>query len=683
MLDRLQISTQLMIAFLAMALVTTFTGVSGVISTSIVGDESETVAVDLAPLGDAAMEIKLTATTAHLLLEEIMAGDSTESIDDVWTLLEDSRWYATAILEGGTNDEGTFVASDSPEVRAQIEDVLVALDALIAVSESRYARIDAQEGVGSGADQQFDSLYENLQDSLAKLLPALRESTDPSAMAAIENVGEARYRLANGHLFLEELLSGDDELTYESVAGDFTAAKERIEAIRIPALANNVSQLSSDITALADTAKTRTDNTLANLAADADADIEFDASFERFIALADAAEEIVHDDMDIGLTQMYRQITLSQYTMLGITIAGFALAIGFTVMARRVIVQPITRLSGNMNKLAGRDTGVDIPYTSAKNEIGDIARAVQVFKENMLTTDKLTAEKEQDQKSREAAIAARSRAIQKFDGEITRDLETMASSVTTVRDTSGKLNEAADLNAAMANEVSTASSEANRNVQTVASAAEQLSASINEIRAQVDRSLAISGNAVTQAERTNGLVEGLAVSATKIGEVLNLISEIADQTNLLALNATIEAARAGDAGKGFAVVASEVKNLATQTGRATDEIGAQITGIQNATSESVEAIRGISTIIADMSEIASSIASAIEQQSMATSEIAARVLDASDATNKASEKSETIQSAAEQNRTRASQLADAARELASGSNSLRKSVDTFLGDVRT
>ncbi|MBC07186.1 methyl-accepting chemotaxis protein [Thalassospira sp.] len=683
MLDRLRISTRLMMAFLAMALVTTLTGISGIVFTSMLADESETVAVDLAPLGDAAMEIKLTATNAHLLLEEIMGGDGAEDIGEVWALLDESRWYANAILNGGSNDEGTFVASQSPAVRAQIEEVLVALDTLIAVSERRYSRIASKEGVGTGADQEFDSLYENLQEGLAKLLPPLRQSYDPGALAAVENIGEARYRLANGHLFLEELLSGDEELTYEGVAQNFTEARDRISAIKIPALSSQITTLANDINTLASTAKTRADNTLANLSADENADIEFDASFERFISLADAAEEIVHDDMDAGLVLMDERITLSEVTMVVITVAGFALAIMFTIGARRGIVHPITRLAGDMDKLAGRDINVDIPFVGAQTEIGDMARSVQVFKDNMIASDKMTAEKEQEQKARDAANAARLASIKQFDGEISRILGTVTGSVGTVNDTSDTLNKTADRNAAMASDVHDASSEANRNVQTVASAAEELSASINEIRSQVDRSLEISGSAVSQAEHTNQLVEGLAVSAAKIGEVLGLISDIAEQTNLLALNATIEAARAGDAGKGFAVVASEVKNLANQTGKATDEIGAQITGIQDATKQSVDAIKGITTVISDMSEIASSIAAAIEEQGVATAEIAARVLDASDATSKAADQSDSIQSAAEQNRARAVDLAKAAQELATGSNALRKSVDSFLEDVRT
>lgn len=669
-------------AFGIMALVTTMTGVAGIVFTKLLSSESKTVAVDLAPLGDAAMEIKLTATNAHLVLEEIMGGDDSEDINQVRALLDESRWYANAILDGGTNDEGTFVATRNPEIRRQTEDVLVALDALIAESERRYARIASQEGVGTGADQQFDSLYEDLQADLAKLLEPLRQSTDSAVLAAIENVGEARYRLANGHLFLEELLSGDPELTYDGVAENFTEARNRITAITIPALSDQTAKLANDINTLANAARTRADNTLANLSADAEADVEFDASFERFISLADAAEEIVHDDMDAGLSQMESQIALSEATMITVTIAGFVLAILFTIAARRGIAYPITRLASDMEKLAGRDINVDIPYVGAHTEIGDMARSVQVFKDNMIASDKMTAEKEREQKALDAANAARLASIKKFDGEISRILGTVTGSVGTVKDTSDTLNEAADHNAAMAHDVNSASSEANRNVQTVASAAEELSASINEIRAQVDRSLEISGNAVSQAEHTNQLVEGLAVSAAKIGEVLGLISDIAEQTNLLALNATIEAARAGDAGKGFAVVASEVKNLANQTGKATDEIGSQITGIQDATKQSVDAIKGITTVISDMSEIASAIASAIEQQGVATAEIAARVLDASDATSKASDQSDSIQSAAEQNRTRASELARAAHELASGSNALRQSVDAFLDDVR-
>lgn len=459
-------------------------------------------------------------------------------------------------------------------------------------------------------------------------------------------------------------------------------ARQRIEAIDIPTLSDAIAKLSKDIQTLADTAKTRTDNTLASTAANATADVEFDNSFTSFINLADAAEEIIHDDMDLGLVVMYRQIGFSQWTMAIITTIGFVLAILFTIWARRGIVRPITLLSGNMERLAGRDMKVEIPYLAARNEIGDMARSVQVFKDSMVTADQLAEEKERDQKARDAANIARESSIQNFDGEISRILGLVTGSVSKVKDTSGSINKTADQNAAMATEIVSASSEANRNVQTVASAAEQLSASINNIRDQVDRSSAISQNAVSQAEHTNALVEGLAASAAKIGEVLGLISDIAAQTNLLALNATIEAARAGDAGKGFAVVASEVKNLATQTSRATDEIGAQISGIQDATRESVQAIQDISHVISDMSEISAAIATAIEQQGLATAEIAARVLDASDATSTASGKSDNIHSAAEQNRARATELAEAARELSSGSNALRTSVDKFLEDVR-
>jgi methyl-accepting chemotaxis protein len=226
--------------------------------------------------------------------------------------------------------------------------------------------------------------------------------------------------------------------------------------------------------------------------------------------------------------------------------------------------------------------------------------------------------------------------------------------------------------------VAAAAEQATSNVQTVAAAAEEMAKSIEEIGRQVTQSATIAGRAVEEAERTNGSVAGLAEAAQKIGEVVELISDIASQTNLLALNATIEAARAGDAGKGFAVVASEVKSLANQTAKATEEIAAQIAGMQDATKGTVTAIKGISSTIGEISEIAAAIASAVEQQSAATQEISRNVQEAATGTQDVSANIASVNQAASETGKSAGDVLTAAQELSRQGDRLREEIDRFL-----
>jgi|TARA_R110000787_G_C13418432_1_gene444681 methyl-accepting chemotaxis protein len=683
MIEKLKIRTRLLLAFGIMALVTATTGAAGIFFANTIGEESETVAINLAPLGDAAMEIKLSATKAHLIFEEIMAGDTGEDINEVWDLLAQSNWYADAILNGGTNDEGRFVASQNPDVRAKMQSVQSAIAEFIKSAEDRYGQLVGREGIGTGADQSFDALYEDLQTGLSAVLPDIKQSGDPQTLDAIEAIGSAKFRLANGHLFLEELLSGDDAVTIDEVTGDFKSAADGLATIKIAAATAKVNTLIEDIEKLSTTARSRVDNTVGQLSAGSQSDEDFDASFTRFITLADEAEGIIHDDMDSGVSQMQGVVSSSTITMIVITAIGFTLAILFTLWARNSISGKITTLATNMEQLAANKLDIAVPYSTAKDEIGDMARSVKVFQANMIAGEQLTREKETEQAERNRVNQKRESAIRKFDGEIAKLVTELSTSVSQIDETSNAITHSAGQNSSKAEDIANASASANQNVQTVAAAAEQLSASIQEILEQVSSSSDISRQAVDQANHTNGLVEGLAASATQIGEVLSLISDIADQTNLLALNATIEAARAGDAGKGFAVVASEVKNLANQTAKATDEISSQIGGIQKATQDAVEAIQQISRIISAMSEVSSGIASAMEEQGSATREIASSVSNASQGTNEASERSMEIREIADESQHQAGALAQASKNMANSSQSLRGSVDQFLNEVRS
>jgi len=346
------------------------------------------------------------------------------------------------------------------------------------------------------------------------------------------------------------------------------------------------------------------------------------------------------------------------------------------------ISRPIVSMTDAMTKLAEGDKETEIPAQDHKDEVGSMAAAVQVFKENMIKAEQLAAEQEKERAGRERRAKAVDDLTKSFDSEVGTVIETVAAASTEMDSTATSMSATAEETSRQAASAASASEQASANVQTVASAAEELSSSISEISRQVSQSSSIASKAVDQASTTHDTVQGLVASAAKIGEVVQLITDIAEQTNLLALNATIEAARAGDAGKGFAVVASEVKNLANQTGKATEEIGGQIEGVQKQTEEAAEAIEAISKVISEIDEIASAIAAAVEEQNAATNEIARNVEEASTGTSEVSSNVAGVTQAANETGQAAGTVREAAKDLAGQTEALKGIVDKFLTDVR-
>jgi methyl-accepting chemotaxis protein len=357
-------------------------------------------------------------------------------------------------------------------------------------------------------------------------------------------------------------------------------------------------------------------------------------------------------------------------------------AVLFGVM--KGVVGPIGRMTEAMTVLAGGDTGVGIPSLSRSDEVGDMARSVEVFKANLVKVGQMQAEQE---RLKIEAEAEKRRALHEMADNFEKSV---LSVVTTVSGSSTQLHSAAQSLSAMAEQtnkqseaVAHAADEASSNVQTVAAAAEELSSSIHEISNQVGNSARVSAGAVEEATRVNSKVQGLAGAVAKISEVVNLINDIASQTNLLALNATIEAARAGEAGKGFAVVANEVKNLANQTAKATDEITAQINAVQGATQDAVQGIEGITATINHISDIAAAIAQAVEEQGAATNEISRSVQQASHGTSEVSSNIAGVTHASTETGSAACQVLSASSELSRQSEHLREDVHRFIDHLRS
>ncbi|OKH86814.1 methyl-accepting chemotaxis protein [Thalassospira sp. TSL5-1] len=363
-----------------------------------------------------------------------------------------------------------------------------------------------------------------------------------------------------------------------------------------------------------------------------------------------------------------------------------AIAVIFGIAAAWVIgngiSRPILTITESMRKLSDGDKTVEIPGTDHKDEIGEMAAAVIVFKENMIKAEELAAEEVKAQQRREERTKVIEKLTNDFDADVSVVLRTVASAATEMQATATSMTATAEETSRQSTAVAAAAEQASSNVETVAGASEELTNSIARISQQVSQSAQVANKAVAEADRTNSQVRGLAEAAQKIGDVVGLISDIAAQTNLLALNATIEAARAGDAGKGFAVVAAEVKNLANATSRATDDITSQITGIQQETNGAVGAIQSISATITEINEIASSIASAIEEQGSATEEITRNVQQASAGTREVTSNIHGVNEAASSTGAAAEQVLSASGDLSQQAEDLRKKVETFLNSVK-
>ncbi|MFD1702707.1 methyl-accepting chemotaxis protein [Methylopila henanensis] len=402
----------------------------------------------------------------------------------------------------------------------------------------------------------------------------------------------------------------------------------------------------------------------------------FQASVDAMTERSQKAVSDVHDRSDALFDERLTLILLVSFggTGLALAIAG--------VVAHRQIAAPLQQVAAALGKLAAGDFNLP-PARASKDEVGDISRSMEVFAREMREAERLRAEQAESERTRiERRRAEMNGLAGRFQGSVGELVQQLAAAAQELEVTSRSLAANADQTNAQSGAVLAVANETAANVNAVAAAAEEFAACAGEIGSQVARTTEAASAAVANVDSAHACVRQLVDGSNKIGQFVQLIREIAEQTNLLALNATIEAARAGEAGRGFAIVAAEVKQLAGQTGKATEEITAQINAIQAATRETVQAIEGIGVTIGEVHQIATSVSAAVEEQQAATNEIARNVSEAARGTQRVSQDMDEVRIAADQAGAGAGQLRIAAGELAQQSSQLGKEVDDFLHEVR-
>jgi methyl-accepting chemotaxis protein len=562
--------------------------------------------------------------------------ETKERINKIKTLMTDYGTAANEISALSTKNLDLGIKRD-----ASIASWTTALGAL---RESKAVKATIAEKSLLAADAEMSAIHTGSWQFIATNNEALKQDIADHAAKASQALVSARDRAGiAGRGAFDQLAA---ELTmYRQLADDSIGNQEKMSALTKARMAPDASQAN----ALMGEAVARANEFIADRKVEAAND-------------AAAANRI-----NIGLS------TIAVVTLFSMLI--------FTFMS---VTRPLLSIIASVTRTAAGEVGVKCSGADRSDEIGDLAKTINVLAGMQIKKAKDAAEAQakdaqEIEERRKNGLKAFGDA---FEAAVSRIADTVSSASSELETSAGTLTATAERAEELATVVAAASEEASANVQSVASATEELTSSVTEISRQVQDSARIASEAVAQADATNARVSELAKAAGRIGDVVALINTIAEQTNLLALNATIEAARAGDAGRGFAVVASEVKQLAEQTAKATGEIGEHITGIQSATGDSVAAIKQIGHTIGKMSEIASTIASAVEEQGAATQEISRNIQQAAQGTQEVSSIIADVQRGASETGSASSQVLSAAQSLSGESHRLKSEVSKFLDSIR-
>jgi methyl-accepting chemotaxis protein len=523
----------------------------------------------------------------------------------------------------------------------------------------------------------WSKLYSSLVDSHAIAGLAFRQEVERDVREANSTFKDARIEawrvMATNEAVQIERINKIDQETADALKRARNLADDA-------SVGTSLDQLVKQVTAFADAQQA----SIASLAAQTKIQADrVDATGQQIQELLKQAQAFANGHATEAVTTL--NAALARAGNIGLVVGVFAIfvLIGSMVFGVFSIARPISRIGEVLMELAMGNKSVSIPFETRHDEVGDNARAAKAFRDNLQRIEQM----ETEQKSTQAqAVSERKASMHKladeFQAVVGNIIDSVSKSSSQLEKAAGTLTKTAEETQGLSAKVASASEEASGNVKSVSAASERMTATVNEIADQVQQANRIAGDAVTQAQRTDVRITELSKAAARIGDVLKLITAIAEQTNLLALNATIEAARAGEAGKGFAVVAQEVKALAAQTAKATDEIGTQIAGMQNATEDSVTAIKEIGETIHRVSEIASTIATAVEQQGTANSEILRNVQHAARGTAEVVTNIVDVNRGANNTGSASEQVLASAKSLATESAHLKEEVGRFLSTVR-
>jgi methyl-accepting chemotaxis protein len=521
---------------------------------------------------------------------------------------------------------------------------------------------------------------QGLQTVFNDRVKPLRDLKSVSDLYAV-NIVDAAHKVRNGTIAWDAGAASVNEASagiakhWRDYDGTYMPAEERALADGARSLMTGVDAAVADLEAIL---KSRDQNALDRFV--------LERLYPTVDPLSDSISKLVSYQIDEAERQYLAanaSVERADWGMIGglvLASAAIAFALWMTIYG---VCKPLVEMGECMRRLASGERGLSVPSTERRDEVGAMANAVQVFKDNAEETLRL---REEQKTAEERALSERKTEMQRlasrFQSAIGGIVDTVTNASSKLESAANGLTHTAETTQERSSIVAAASEQTSVNVQGVAAASEQLASTVEEISRQVESSSVIANEAVKQAEVTNARVTELSLSADRIGNVIGLINTIAGQTNLLALNATIEAARAGDAGKGFAVVAQEVKALASQTAKATNEIETQIASMQTATRDAVTAIGEITATINKMSEIAGTIAAAVEEQGATTREISRNVLEAAKGTAEVASSITEVSRGASDTGTASSEVLSSAKSLSSDSRTLKTEVERFLSTVR-